>query len=167
MAWIEYREGKNKGSWRIAFRIGEQRFNRSLKTENKDEAEARQARLEESIRLVESGRIEIPPGADIPTFLLSDGKLKQSSSIAVRALTLSQLFEEFFFKLPEGNLEDSTIYGMQRHRRHLERIIGVRFPVQQLTTEVLQNYVSKRSRGCLITSKKVNGLARLLHEVFS
>jgi len=31
--------------------------------------------VEESIRLVELGRLEIPPDADVASFLLSDGKL--------------------------------------------------------------------------------------------
>jgi hypothetical protein len=38
-------------------------------------AEAARIRLDENLRLVGAGRLVIHEGADIPTFLLSDGKL--------------------------------------------------------------------------------------------
>lgn len=145
MAWIEYREGKNKGSWRISFRLGERRFNRSLKTMSKQEAETRQTRLEENIRFVESGRLQIPNGADVATFLLSDGKLTTKIQPKL-SLTLSGLFVSFFDSLPDETLEDSTLYGMKIHRRHLERIIGKNFVVQYLTLDDLQKYVNRRSK---------------------
>ena len=149
MAWIEFRKGKTKGTWRISFRLGDRRFNRSLKTDNKKEAESRRARLEENIRFVESGRLQIPDGADIAAFLLSDGKLSQKVRPKV-SLSLSQLFTQFFDAIPDQSLEASTIGCMQQHRRHLERLIGTRFDPQSLTLDDLQAYVTKRAaeKGC-------------------
>lgn len=145
MAWIEYRKGKTKGSWRISFRLGDQRFNRSLKTDDRREAEIRQARLEENIRFVENGRLQIPEGADVAAFLLSDGKLAQKVQPTV-TLSMSQMFSQFFNALPDQTLEDSTLSGMQRHQRHLERILGRNIIVQRLTLDDLQTYVNKRAK---------------------
>ena len=42
----------------------------TAKADNLQQAQARLERLDENIRLVESGRLEIPAGADIAAFLL-------------------------------------------------------------------------------------------------
>ncbi len=141
MAGLEKRNGR----YNIIIRFGGQRFVRSLGTRVQKEAEELKERVERRTRLLKTGDIELPAGADVPTFLLSDGKLTQKT-VVKPTLTLSQFFEEFFTSLPLGNLEDCTLYGMKRHRRHLERIIGASFRVQQLTTVDLQNYVTKRSK---------------------
>ena len=141
MAGLECRNG----NYNIIVRFGGRRFVRSLKTKDETEALTRKSRLEENIRLVESGRLIVPEGADVITFLLSDGKLT-SKPVVAPPLTLGQLFTDFFDGIPQGNLEETTLYGMRIHRRHLERVIGSRFPVQQLTLEDLQKYVTKRSK---------------------
>ncbi|PHS12912.1 MAG: recombinase XerD [Blastopirellula sp.] len=141
MAGLEKRNGR----YNIIIRFGGMRFVRSLGTTVKKEAEELKERVERRVRLVKTGDIELPVEADVATFLLSDGKLT-SKPVASSTLLLSQLFDDFFTNLPEGNLEETTLYGMQLHRRHLERVIGFKFPVQQLTTADLQTYVTKRSK---------------------
>ena len=91
MSWLEQDKSQN---FHVRFRFGGTKFRRSLKTDNRQQAQGRLERLDENIRLVESGRLEIPPGADVPAFLLSDGKL----SGTVRAssdLTVASLFAAF------------------------------------------------------------------------
>jgi integrase len=141
MAGLEERGGR----YNIILHFGGKRFVRSLKTTDQDEALSRKLRVEENVRLVASGRLQIPDGADVATFLLSDGKLTEKP-VAKTSLSLSQLFTNFFDTLPEGSLEQSTIDVMQIHRRHLERIIGKRFCVQKLSHNDLQEFVRKRSR---------------------
>ncbi len=73
MASLELRSDR----FRIVFRIGGKKLYASLKTTDRKEAEGCMARLEENLRLVERGRLIPPPDADIPTFLLSDGKVAE------------------------------------------------------------------------------------------
>lgn len=61
-------------------------------------------------------------------------------------LTLSGLFTQFFDSIPDGNLEETTLDGMKLHRRHLERILGAKFPVQDLQKDDLQRYVNRRQK---------------------
>lgn len=77
MSWLERRPS---GCYHIVFRLGDERFKKSLKTKNTDTAEAQRVRLDENLRLVESGRLVIPEGAEVATFLLSDGKLNGKGS---------------------------------------------------------------------------------------
>ena len=89
MTWLQ---ADPSGNYHISFRFGGAKFKRSLKTKSKREADARLHRLDENIRLVESGRLEIPEVGDIPLFLLSDGKLSKKTQ-AVRKKKLSELFD--------------------------------------------------------------------------
>ncbi|WP_419194975.1 tyrosine-type recombinase/integrase [Novipirellula herctigrandis] len=141
MAGIELRNGR----YNIILRFGGKRFIRSLKTSDHDDALGRKLRVEENIRLIESGRLQVPAGADLVTFLLSDGKLTKKP-IAKASVTLSKLFDDFFDELPEGSLEETSIGTMKTHRGHFERILGKRFIVQDLAHDDLQKYVTTRSK---------------------
>ncbi|MEM7812555.1 MAG: site-specific integrase [Planctomycetota bacterium] len=136
---------KRTRSWNVVFRFGGRKFTRSLGTGLKSEAEARVARLEENIRLVESGRLAIPEDADVATFLLSDGKLDHKIELD-RPTTLAELFEAFFAALPEGNLEAKTIETLRLHVKHANRLIGGRRPANQVTQADLQDYIAARSK---------------------
>ncbi len=57
MASLENRTG----FFNIIFRFGGKKFTRSLETKKRDEAERRRANLEQTIRDVNSGRLQIPP----------------------------------------------------------------------------------------------------------
>lgn len=157
MAWLQQLPS---GKYHVSFRFGGHKFKRSLRTSKAKEAQARLERLEENIRLVEAGRIEIAVDADIPTFLLSDGKLNAKVVVAP-SLKLEELFGRFFGNLPEGHLEETTLEGMHVHKRHLVRVFGSRFLVQKLTLTNLQDYVSHLSkepglRGRTVSASTIN-----------
>lgn len=118
------------GNSHITFHFGGKRFKRSLKTKDKRRAISLRARLEETIQLVELGRIELPESVDVPTFLLSDGK--SSRKAIVQEASLGELFIRFFDSLPEGSLEPGSVAMMQIHRGHLERYFGKRLQLKLL-----------------------------------
>lgn len=142
MAWLDR---DPSGHFHVCFRLGERKFKRSLRTKNERTANGSCLRLEENVRLVESGRLEIPPGADIPAFLLSDGKLSGRPEIP-KSTTLGKLFIEYRDSLPVDSLEENTLRVAKIHMQHFERFFGVRFAVERLCQQELQNYVSHRSR---------------------
>ena len=138
MAWYERAKS---GVYQICFRLGDKRFSRSLRTENEREAKSAKSIIEENIRLIERGRLEIPRGADIVSFLLSNGKV--SGAITINTLKLHELFTKYFSALPCGSLEESTIYTMGIHRKSLEGFIGRRL-VESIDHLTLQEYVKSR-----------------------
>ncbi|MDH3640288.1 MAG: hypothetical protein OES09_17750, partial [Gammaproteobacteria bacterium] len=138
------------GLYHISFRYQNRRIKRSLDTSNAREASARHALIEETIRFLESGRLEAPTEVDSIEFILSGGKLKRSAkplatNTPLPSLTLRRLFEQFFGSIPDGNLEQNTLNTMHLHKRHLLRIMGPAFPVQKLTGQDLQHYVNTRA----------------------
>lgn len=142
MAWLQ---PDPSGNFHVSFRFGGGKFKRSLRTKSSREANARLSRLEETIRLVLSGRIEIPENADIPLFLLSDGKIEKKLKYTAD-LTLAGLFDAYHDSLPINALEDSTLASIAIHRRHLERHFGEGFRIPQMEQDDLQGYVARRSR---------------------
>ena len=151
MASLEERNGR----FRVSFRFGGVKYNRALKTRSEAEAAGRCRRLEENVRLVESGRLSIPLGADIATFLLSDGNLV-CRPLGRSPVGVDKLFDEYFAEIPDGALEPSTIEGMHIHRRHLLRVLGARFAIQQLSVTDLQQYVSQRSKEKGLRGRRVS-----------
>ena len=102
MASLEY--DANSGRYRIRFRYANIAYKRALKSKDKREAAAIVSRAEETIRLLEHGRLEIPAEADPGTFILSDGKLNGKPT-APTVRTLDDLFEV---------IQGETAHGRQR-----------------------------------------------------
>ncbi len=142
MAWLQ----QLSGTYHISFRFGGQKFKRSLRTSKPKEAEARLERLKENIRLVEAGRIDLPAHSDIPTFLLSDGKLNGKPKVKSKLRTFAQFSKAFFNSIPNGSLEEDTLKCMRTHIDHLTRVIGKTFVLPELSLEDLQGYVEDRSQ---------------------
>jgi integrase len=140
MAWKEL---ERSGVYHVGLRLGGRKFTRSLNTSDEVEADSAVACIEENLRLIERGRLEIPKGADLMSFLLSNGKV--SAPISVEAVTLRELFDQYFAALPSGNLEDTTIYTMKVHRRSLEGYYGKSKLVESIDLVALQGYIAKRA----------------------
>jgi hypothetical protein len=69
---MSFLEQRSSGQFHLVFCFGGQRFKKALKTTQTDVAEAARVRLDENLRLVTAGRLVIPDGRDVPTFLLFD-----------------------------------------------------------------------------------------------
>ena len=140
MAWLEKRADR----YRINYRFGGVKNQVSLRTVDPKEADACLHRFEENLRLVERGRLEIPPGADLGVFLLSDGKLNHRP-VVEKPLTLKEFFDHYLEKHPNGAKESSTRYTEDIHIEHLTRLIGAATPVRTITSDALQAYVDSRA----------------------
>ena len=147
MASLENRTGY----FNVVFRFGGKKYTRSLHTDDENEAHRLLANLDQTVRDIKSGRISLPPHADIPTFLLSDGKLSNlpvsvSNSISETQLSLHDLFKSFFESLPGDSLEESTISLMKTHRNNLLRILGDDVFIKDIDLNTLDLYCKERQK---------------------
>ena len=94
--------------YRLRFRFAGRGCKRSLGTTSKREAIAAQVRFEETLRLVESRHLTIPPDSDPISFLLSDGRVTGTKPL--KLVMLGQLIDSYQQELPPGAREDSTLY---------------------------------------------------------
>jgi integrase len=136
---------KRPHGFRVVFMFRGEKHARSLQTKDPKQAKSTLARMEDTLRRIELGTLQVPDGADIATFLLSDGNLAAKPRNE-KPTTLTQIFDEYFANLPAGANEATTIDGMRLHQRHLERLLGAEFHVQRLTVSDLQGFIEKRSK---------------------
>lgn len=140
MASIE--QDPKSRNFRIRFRFGHQRFNRSLRTDNEKAALSVCARVEETLRLIEQGRIDVPEGIDLGKFVLSDGKIQQSTTH--KAISVAELLALYEADLIKSKKEDSTVRTERTHISHFLRLMKLKQPVRAFTFYDLQNYVDRR-----------------------
>lgn len=141
MAWLET---EKSGRFKVCFRYGGQRYKKALRTDDPDDAHALLGRLEENLRLLERGRLELPAGADLAVFLLSDGKLSARPRPPSRLLTLAEL-EALYLAAQRTSLEENTLDTVETHLKHLKRTLGSAFPLRALTTADLQAHIDRRA----------------------
>ena len=83
----------------IRFRFVGRSYKRSLKTENKKDAQSALSRLNETLSLVQRGFLIMPPDADPATYFLSGGKATKRP-MNERGITLGELFTKYQSALP-------------------------------------------------------------------
>ncbi|WP_339734910.1 site-specific integrase [uncultured Gimesia sp.] len=139
---------KPTGIYYVTFRfpINEKpkQFNRSLKTQSKKIASARCVEIEETIVLIETGRISISDGMtekEIGNFILSGGKLTAKPT-AIKSIKLETLWNEYAEKYAVGK-EPSSIDTEKTHMNNLVLFMG-NIAIQSITTDKLQKYVKDR-----------------------
>ena len=136
---------KRADRFRIVFRFGGRKFSRALKTRSDKAAAGCLARLEDNLRRLELGTLAVPDGADVASFLLSDGKMDGKPK-APAACSLAQLLDGYVGSLPAGGLEQTTLDCIDIHVRHLKRVLGEHFQIQSLELQHLQDYVDERAK---------------------
>jgi integrase len=133
------------GRYRIVFCWqGERRYH-SLGKMPEREARSCVDRLEESLRFVDRGPLEVPADADLGRFLVSGGKL--NGKPVVRApLNVGELLKRYRSEHPDGVKESSTRPTESIHIAHLLRIIDPKTAMRAVATETLQAYVNARGK---------------------
>lgn len=143
MAWLE--QHPTSGHFHLCFRFGGKKQRRTLATADRKSAEATRLRFEENLLLLERGRFDLPPDADLMTFLLSDGKLASQPAPAP-ILALGDVFDRYLAAVGNGSMEANSLEMLELHLRQIRRKFGESFRIQQLTPSNLQEYVNTRVR---------------------
>ena len=105
------------------------------------------ARVEETIRLLERGRLHMPADADPGVFIMSDGK-QAKKAVSERADTLEELLATYQKSIPTGAKAETTICTEGLHIAHLLGHLKKAEPMQNVTTSDMQAYIDKRLRDC-------------------
>lgn len=143
MAWVE----QHGNLFHVAFRIGERRFKKTLKSTDRRAADALAQRIDERLRLIDQGHITLPEGVDLVAYLFSDGRLEQVATPEKEVgRTLGSLMDEYLVAVSNGSMESNTLLTLRIHLNHIQTILGKNFRGESLTFAVLQNYINTRSK---------------------
>lgn len=146
---------KRGNRYRIVFRYAGKKYQYRLKSEEEKDAGGCLARLEENLRLLERGRLTLPPAAHLPTFLISDGKVSERPQ-APATLTLQRLREEYQKIHSTGTMEQNSLVTATIHLDHFVETFGARFAVQTLQHADLQRHIDRRARMPGIRERKLS-----------
>ncbi len=146
MAWLE--EHPTSGHFKICFRWGGKKIKKTVKTRKRSDAEAALTRFQENLHLLERGRLELPPDADIGTFLLSDGKLtgQPADTPSAHILTVGELRDEYLAVHSNGAMEENSLATVRLHLRQVIATLGKSFRIVSLTPGDLQKHIDRRAR---------------------
>ena len=146
MAWLEAHP--TSGHFKICFRFNGRKLKKTVKTTERGKADVVLARFQENLDLLERGRIELPPGADIGTFLLSDGKLTGMpvAEPPPPALTLGGLRDAYLSVHSNGAMEENSLDTARMHLRQITLTLGQSIHVEKIETSNLQEHIDRRSK---------------------
>jgi integrase len=151
MAFLEQRGQR----YRIIFRYAGTRYTHSLKTTDQSVAEGLKGGVERTLMLLDQKVLRLPEGADLLTFVLSNGQVQQPAPAAGDAGTdtqsqptvgLRELRDRYVRTHAAGAMEKNSLDTVSMHLRHFEKTFGARFTVQALTLAKLQEHVDRRAR---------------------
>jgi len=146
MAWLG--EHPTSGHFKICFRWAGKQRKKTIKTTRREDAEAPLVRFRENLNLLERGRLDLPPDADLATFLLSDGKLAQPPQVQATktALTYSALRDQYLQTHSNGAMEENSLGTVRMHLGHFVKSLGEKFPIQTLAFADLQGHIDRRAK---------------------
>lgn len=137
------RRNSRSGQYLILFRYGGRQFQRSLRTDSVKRANAICGRVEETLQLLQLGRLAIPEDADPGEFILTDCK-RNGKTVLPKSHTVDDLLLLYENRPQNEAKEESTDYGEGVHIRHLRKHLKTSQAAQALSTSDLQHYIERR-----------------------
>lgn len=123
------------GTWRVRFWHADRQYKRSLKTTVKRDAERHLGRIEDTLKDIGLGRLQVPADVDAADFIMNGGKT------TFRTLALGKLADRYLAEFTTGGKEANTIATERLHLGHLRRIL------KDKTTHILpQRYIDERAK---------------------
>ena len=134
-----------KGQYTACFRFDGRHYQRSLKTKDRANAQAALGRIKDTIHLLATGRLAIPPGVDPGDFIVTSGAEKTPRS-APRTPTLEQFLQEYRANHPAGTKAENTLRTERIHVNHFLRLNRglLRRAIDQINFGHFQQYIGHR-----------------------
>jgi integrase len=144
------------GTYHIRFQYRDQQWFRSLDTGDEKKAQQALARVEETISLLKTGRLTVPPTVDdVGSFILSGGKAAVKPKPREVKMTLGEVIDKYFEAIPPGAKSGNSIDTERTHLGHFGRILKKSTYLNSIGIEALQQYVTVRSKETGHRGKKI------------
>lgn len=141
MAWL-YRDPHSM-NYKVCFRHNGRSYKKSLRTKKNSDAEAILGGVKRTLLRLEQNLLDLPPGADILTFVLSDGRQAEKPS-DIQTATLQEVIDRYVAACSVGAMERNSLDTVKMHLRHVTRTLGKSFAIGTLKLTDLQRHVERR-----------------------
>jgi integrase len=136
---------KKGDGWHCTFRFRGKRHYFAIGNLTEQQANAKAAEVDETLDLIERGRLTVPEGVDFEDFVAAGGKIP---AVAARpeTITVRQLFDHYLKTHGNGTIEASSLKTAKTHLNQVAETLGERFRIQSLTVINLQEHVERRRK---------------------
>src|SRR5947208_1421820 len=133
---------ERNGSYRVLFRVHGKQHALTLGKVSSEEAEAKTAKVDYLLLRIRQRLLTVPPGMDISTFILLDGKPPVAESVpnSARKATLGVLRDRYIATHSNGTIEANSLETAKLHFSHFCRTLGEAFPLSELSPAKLQEH---------------------------
>jgi integrase len=146
---------KKGDAYYCTFRFQGQRYYFTIGDVSESQALAKGTEVDETLVLIERGRLTVPDGVTLEDFVAAGGK---APVVAARpeTITARQLFDHYLTTHANGTIEQNSLSTAQTHLNQVAATLGERFRIQGLTLLNLQEHVDRRrkNRVAAVTLKK-------------
>jgi integrase len=146
---------KKGDGWHCTFRFRGKRYYFAAGNLTEPQAEAKGSEVDETLDLIERGRLTVPDGVSLEDFVAAGGKTPVVSS-RPESITARQLFDQYLKTHGNGTIEASSLKTATTHLNQVAGSLGDRFRIQALAVLHLQEHVDRRRKKGLaaVTLKK-------------
>jgi integrase len=136
---------KKGDGFHCTFRFQGKRYYFALGNIPEAQAQAKGAEVDETLNLIERGRLTVPDDVPLEAFVAAGGK---APVISARPETVfaSQLFGHFLETLANGTIEENSLSTLRTHLNQITRTLGERFRMQGLALSDLQGHIERRRK---------------------
>jgi integrase len=136
---------KKGDAYYCTFRFQGRRFYFTIGNLSEAQALAKGAEVDETLALIERGRLTVPEGISLEAFVAAGGKAPVVSA-RPETVTARQLVDRYLVTHSNGTIEESSLRTNKSHLNQLLNTVGERFRIQSLTLLDLQGHVDRRSK---------------------
>ena len=151
---------ERNGSYRILFCQHGKLHTFTIGKVEKDEAENKVRQVNYLLMRLKQRLIVLPDGTDIVTFIEHDGKPPEVGPTLAesprKAVTLGHLRDRYLATHANGTIEANSLYTCRIHLNHFVGFFGEAFPLNELSTAKMQDYVNHRAKSKIspVTTRK-------------
>ena len=138
-------QNKQSGNWLIKFQYDGKSYCRSCRTKSRADASRVKSTVEDTLHLLNTGRLVMPHVPDIGKWIMSGGRVDVvRSSGKPKIAKFGEICDAY--RRDQLDKAESTQDCELIHIGHLLRCLGKDTDVKSIDLATLQNYVSKRGR---------------------
>jgi integrase len=135
---------RKKGeAYYCTFRFQGSRYYFTVGSVSEVQAQAKASEVDETLDLIERGRLAIPDGVALEDFVAAGGKTPVVSA-RPETVTTRQLFDHYLQTHTNGTIEQNSLGTARSHLNQIAVTLGERFRIQGLTLLKLQEHVDRR-----------------------
>jgi hypothetical protein len=136
---------KKGNAYYCTFRFQKQRYYFAIGQVSENQALAKGLEVDETLGLIERGRLTVPDGISFEDFVVAGGKAP-TPTVRPTNVGARKLFDHYLATHANGTIEASSLGTARSHLNQISTSLGERFRLQSLSLLDLQEHIDRRRK---------------------